>query len=291
MATTIDERAGGGRIPLAGRPLVFQRRPKALALKGSRKRRTLRIKHVLGAFALLAGFFFAVDRTYLFLISWERLTIRTIELRCARDPLRRDIEQVLRHRPLGNILLCDLAALQNEIGADSWVKDIRIQKVFPSTLKIEVIERVPFALLEKGGRALVDEDGTVLESSVSAEDWPGIPVVCDEGAFLAQPLEKWENARACLECLTPAERTALLSLQCSNDGRMTLRFREDPILLVLDGTAVREKLDRFAARRAGIESRFGALESADLRLDDRIIVRPLEQAAAIPASKSQKEAE
>jgi cell division septal protein FtsQ len=291
MAITIDHEAGGKRISLAGRPLVFQRGPRSLTLKGSLKRRTLRTRHVLALFALLAGFFFALNRAYLFLITWDRLTVRTIELGCSREPLRLNLERFLRTRPLGNILLCDLSALQKQLGAYSWVKDVRIQKVFPSTLKIDVLERAPFVLLEKNGLALIDEEGTVLEPSVSAAAWPFCPVVSDEGAFRERFQQKWENARACLESLTATERTRLLSLECSDDGRITLQFREDQVRLILDGTSVREKLDRFAACRVELENRFGALDYADLRLDDRIIVRPQEPASENPPAKSQKEAE
>ncbi|MGZ4886737.1 MAG: hypothetical protein ACXVJK_03305 [Candidatus Aminicenantales bacterium] len=60
----------------------------------------------------------------------------------------------------------------------------------------------------------------------------------------------------------------------------------------MDGPSVRDKLDRFAACRGDLEGRFGPLEYADLRLEDRIIVRPQDPAPANPPqSKSQKEAD
>jgi hypothetical protein len=90
--------------------------------------------------------------------------------------------------------------------------------------------------------------------------------------------------------LTGPEKAGLATLECSDDGRVTLAFREDSLRLILDGAAVREKLDRFAVCRADLESRFGALDYADLRFDDRIIVRPLEPAAQNPPPKSEKEA-
>jgi hypothetical protein len=99
MATLIEHGHGGRGISLAGQPLVFRRKQRSRSAKGSRKRRCLRTNHVLALFAILAGFFFALDRAYLFMISWDRLTIRTIELRCGRQPLREDLERHLRTRP------------------------------------------------------------------------------------------------------------------------------------------------------------------------------------------------
>lgn len=291
MATLIDHGTGGRGISFADQPLVFQRKRRAMALKGSRKRRSLRTGHVLAMFALLAGFFFAFDRAYLFLISWDDLTIRKIELRCGRGSVRQDLERFFKVRPLGNILLCDLPALRTAIKAHPWIEDVRIQKIFPATLKIEILERVPFALLEKGGLALVDKDGLVLEAPAAADAW-ACPVVRDEGAFRDRYPEKWQAARACLEDLTPAERAGLLSLECSDDGRIMLEFRDNPVRLIVDGPSVRDKLDRFAACRDDLEAQFGPLEYADLRLEDRIIVRPLDPAPATPPQpKSQKEAD
>ncbi len=290
MATLIHQGAGGKGISLGGRSLVFQRGHGSRSLQRSRKRLTLRPKHVLAVFALLAAFFFALDRAYLFLVSWDRLTIRTYELHGGRERVRQAIGRCLSSRPFGNILLCDLALLQKELKSNSWVKDARVQKVFPSSLKIEITERVPFALLERGSLSLLAEDGTVLEPSVPEGEW-NLPVVRDEGAFLDRFEEKWETARACLEALSLAERARVATLECSDDGRITLRFREDPLLLILDGTFIRERLDYFTAHREAWESEYGALETADLRFDGRVIVRPREPQADAPPAKSQKEAE
>ena len=293
MATYIDH-GPDKRAALGGRPLVFQRGERAQVVKAGRNRRKLGAGHVLALTALLAGVFLAVDRVYLFLITWDQLTVRPVELRCGRAPLRSDLERFLRERPLGNLLLCDISALRRELRTHPWVREASVQKVFPSTLKIEVAERVPFALLERNGRGLVDREANVLEAAASAE-W-ALPVIRDEAGFREGFPVKWEAARACLEALTDGERARLLAIACSDDGRLTLEFRDDPIRLILDGEAVKDeavrgRLDRFAACRAELEGRFGPLEYADLRLPDRIVVRPQAPADAPPAAKSQKEAE
>ncbi len=288
MATYIDH-GPGKRAALGGRPLVFQRGERAQVVKSGRNKRKFGAGHILALTALLAGLFLAVDRVYLFLITWDQLTVRTVELRCGRAPVRRDLERFLRERPLGNLLLCDISALRRELRTHPWVREASVQKVFPSTLKIEVVERTPFALLERNGRVLVDREANVLESAASA-DW-ALPLVRDEAGFREGFPAKWEAARASLEALTEGERTRLLVLECSDDGRLTLEFRDDPVRLIVDGESVRARLDRFTACRAELEGRFGLLEYADLRLPDRIVVRPQPQAVAPAAAKSHKEAE
>ncbi len=296
MATMIER--GARRLALDARPLVFQRSPRAAAEAGKRKRVALRLRHVLGLLALAVAFFLGLGRLYLFVASWDRLMIRTFEFRGGSAGVRRTLDAYLASRPLGNILFCDIALLQQRLKTYPWVREARIQKVFPSALKIEIVERMPFALLERTGLtlALLAEDGTVLEPSVAADAWP-LPVVRDERGFADRLEEKWEAARACLEALSPAERGRLAVVECADDGRLTLSFRDDALRLVVDGATVREKLDLVAARRAEWESRFGALEAIDLRFDGRVLVTPAEpraelQAQAGPATaKSQKEAE
>jgi cell division septal protein FtsQ len=288
MATYLDGAFRGRRTTLAGRPLLFRRGHRSR--ERGRKRLTLRVSHVLAMFALLAGFFIILDKAYLFLLSWDRLMVRTIELDCRRQALRESLGSYLQSRPLGNILFCDISALQGEIRAFAWVKGVRVRKVLPATLKIDIAERTPFAVLEKGGLALVDEDGVVLETPPSGSEGP-LPVVRDEGSFRDRFAEKWRAASSCLKSLSPAERNRLAALECSDNGRMTLEFRDDPVRLIVDGTDVRAKLDLFAASRASLEAEFGALEYADLRIDGRIIIRPLDEAAGPPPSKTSKEAE
>jgi len=296
MATMIERDTGARRLAFDVRPLVFQRSRRPAAEARNRKRVALRLWHVLGLLALAVVFFIALGRLYLFVASWDRLTIRTFEFHGGSAAVRRTLDGTLSSRPLGNILFCDLAVLQGRLKSCPWVREARVQKVFPSSLKIEITERTPFALLDKGGLSLLAEDGTVLETSVAAGAW-SLPVVRDEGAFAGRFEEKWETARACLEALSPAERARLASVECADDGRLTLQFRDDALRLVLDGTAVRERLDLVAARRPEWESRFGTLDTVDLRFDGRVIVRPLDpqpqlQAeAGSPAAKSQKEAE
>ena len=291
MATYLEHSplAAKGAPPDSAR--VFQRRHGAAAVKGGRRKRVLRVGHVLALTLFVAGLFFALNRAYLFLISWEELTVRRIELSGGRDSVREALKAFLRTRPIGNILLCDISNLQRQLRSNPWVRDARIQKVFPATLKIEIEERQPLALLEKDGLALVDAEGTALERPAAADSWPGLPVVRDEAGFRDNFWVKWRAAAACLAALTPAERARLAVLECSDDGRLCLEFREDPVRLILDGTAVRERLDRFAACRADLEARLGPLEYADLRLGDRIVVRPRDPAPGAPPAKLQKESE
>lgn len=292
MATYIDRVPRGSQGPLFDRARIFQRGDHAKALRKGRRRRALRPWHVAGLLVLLAAAFFGLDRGYLFVIGWNGFMVKTVKVRCNPPALRHGVADYLRTRPIGNILLCNLHDLQRDIRGFAWVKSVEVRKEYPDALVITVFEREPFALLRRdGGTFLVDEEGVELQPAALEDGW-NLPVVADEGGFKDSLRDKWEEAKACLKSLRPDQRARLQSLECSDDGRITLRFKDDPVWIVMDGTEAGRTMDYFDAHRAEWESLVGgALEYADLRLDDRVIVRPVDKTADGPSPNPRKEAE
>jgi hypothetical protein len=233
---------------------------------------------VIALIALQAAIFVAVREAYLFLITWDELAIRRVQVVCAKDNLRQALERHFAVPRLGNILLCDLQAVRAQVRRLAWVKDASVQKVFPSGLRITVIERTPFALLERDGLRLADEDGHVLEPVDSPDEYR-LPVVSDESGFSAGFPEKWEAARRCVQSLPQAERDRLLGVRCSDYGTLELAFREDPVRIVVGAAAPADELAVFRARRAEWEDRFGPLALANLSFAGRAYLTPAAPAA------------
>lgn len=277
MATAIGDLGRERKRPL------FARRPPAppgersRALRKGRRRRLLRPVHVLGLLALQAGFFLAVREAYLFLITWEELTIRKVVVDCGRDNLRRALEDHFAVPRLGNILLCDLDRLRVDIRRVAWVKDASVQKIFPSTLRITVVPRTPFALLERGGLGLADDEGRVLERTASPEGY-GLPVVSAADGFAEDFPGKWAAAVRCLRELPPNERDNLAAVRCGDYGSLELVFKDDPVRVVVGGVSPAADLARFRARRMDWEAQAGPLARVDLSYDGRIFLK----AAAAP---------
>ncbi len=278
MATAVGDLGRERKRPL------FARRPapgpgeRARALRKGRRRRILRPVHVLGLLALQAGFFLAVREAYLFLITWEELTIRKVVVDCGRDNLRRALEDHFAVPRLGNILLCDLDRLRADIRRVAWVKDASVQKVFPSTLRVSVVARTPFALLERGGLGLADDEGRVLERADSPEGY-GLPVVTAADGFAEDFTGKWASAARFLRELPPDERVRLASVRCGDYGSLELVFRDDPVRVVVGGVSPAADLARFRARRTDWEANAGPLASVDLSYEGRVFLK----AAAAPA--------
>ncbi len=266
----------------------FQRGDRTLSLQKSRRRRVLRLKHVLGLFVLAAAFFLAFERAYLFLISWDELAVRTVRIGGADESLFAALEARFVGRRLGNILLCDIGTLRRELQAHPWIKDVRVRKVLFSSIRVDVIERKAFILVDDGGLSLVDQDGFVLERGASAARW-ALPVVVGRDLIDPGSPERWEAVKSVLAELPPGERGRLRSLECSAFGDITLLFEGDPLRIIVDAESAAGKLALVRRFRTDWEDRFGALSAADLRFSDRIILSPSGPAEGTPSPSPDKE--
>jgi cell division septal protein FtsQ len=290
MATSIRSTVRENKGTLISRPLVFQRGDRTLPLRKSRRRLVIRPKHIFGLLLLFGAFFTAFQKGYFFLVTSEEFAIRTVRISCAYDPLATAVENLFQGRRLGNILLFDINALQERLQAIPWVKSVQVRKVFPSSLKVHVLERKPFALFEDGGLALIDEDGVVLEKDSSTSEW-SLPIIRGKNAFLTGFSDHWGAVKSVIQNLPFREKIRLESLEYSELGDITLLFQDDPVKILVEETSVAEKLALFRSYRPAWESRFGPLSIADLRFSGRVIIRPIEQAQELPSGSPDKEVE
>ncbi len=66
-----------------------------------------------------------------------------------------------------------------------WVESANLRRVHPNRLEIELIERVPFAVWQRGGvRYVIDKSGAAL-STLNPDDYERLLLVTGEGAHLA----------------------------------------------------------------------------------------------------------
>ena len=289
MATTVGDLGRAKKGPLFARRPSFLTGERELSLRKNRRRRTLRPVHVLLLVGLQAGLFLALREAYLFLITWDHLTIRRVEVVCAKPNLKQALETHFASPRLGNILLCDLQALRRDILRLAWVRDVSVGKVFPSSLRVTVVERAPFALLERAGLYLADDEGRVLEPVYSLDEYR-LPVISDANGFAAGFAEKWEAAGRCYKSLPPQEQARLAGIRCGDYGSLELAFRDDPVRVIVGRDGAAEDLALFRARRTAWEGRFGPLAAADLSFEGRAYLRPAEppaEAAGNPAKETE----
>jgi len=126
------------------------------------------------------------------------------------------------------LLRLNKGAIAERLLADPWISEARLDRRFPSTLDIEIVERVPVATIDAGGTRiwLVDGSGVWLAKR-SAEDTPALPVVRDidelapqAGARSDSP--QLQNALAVLTGLSPELRAKVRTVSAPSIDRTAL---------------------------------------------------------------------
>ena len=248
----------------------------------------MKFKHVLFYFILLGGIFYGVQRTYLFLISWDKLDVKDVEVVSSKPEIKEEIQRFLEGKYLGNILLLDISLLQEKFTAHRWIKEVRVRKILPSTLEIEAKVRTPVALLKLDDIYLIDREGVLLEKIEKGEK-VNLPLLIDSNKFQKDRKEKFQLAWECLDSLTPNEKEQIEVLDLTEYENISVRLKNCRTALILGDERFSQKLRLFSKLRAKLE-RFGELEYIDLRFHDRLYIKPVHnpfQNTIIPSSNKE----
>lgn len=205
--------------------------------------------------------------------SDARFAVRTIEVEGAMHTPREAIDRVTeKYRGL-NLFRLDIGRVQADLGDVGWVQRIDIEKKLPDTLRINITERAPVALVRRDeGLLYVDAEGAAfadLSPTVGDDD---LPIISDaDDAELPRTVAMLADIRR-------------------RDERLYSRISEVwPIaphgFAIYDrdlGAVVYVNGDDVAAKWRSLYAVLQAennpkIEYADLRFADRVIVKPLER--------------
>jgi cell division protein FtsQ len=177
------------------------------------------------------------------------------------------IRRALAVRAGQPITTLDLDALKASVERVGWVKSVRIVRLLPDTLIVDVVEHDRLAVWQTGGQVFViDGEGKAIPGA-DAGRYPNLPLVVGTGADAA--------AGAILPLL--AERPRLMSridaLVRVDQRRWDLRLK-DGSLIQLPATkqeAALIQLDAMDQRDRLLELGFSRI---DLRTEGQVAVRP-----------------
>jgi cell division protein FtsQ len=171
-----------------------------------------------------------------------------------------------------SLLFLDAASVREKLKADAWISEATVLKLYPGQLRIDITERVPFALWQHDGRLFViSQDGAVLQNYV-ADPFLKLPLVVGKGAatrakdFLAL-LALYPQVNAVTKAATlVGERRWNLRL---NDG-LDVRLPENDVGNALATLSKLDKDEHLFAKD---------IVAIDLRLPDRLVVQLSDDAA------------
>jgi cell division protein FtsQ len=171
-----------------------------------------------------------------------------------------------------SLLFLDAATVRDKLKANPWIGEATVLKLYPGELKIDIVERSPFALWQQSGRlSVIADDGAVLEPYVSRR-FLSLPLVVGKGAetrardFLAL-LARYPQVRAATKAaIFVGERRWNLRLK---DG-LDIRLPENDVGNALAALSKLDKEDKLFSRD---------IVAVDMRLPDRLTVQLSEDAA------------
>lgn len=172
-----------------------------------------------------------------------------------------------------SLLFLDAHAARMRLMENPWVAEATVLKLYPSRLRIGIVERKPFALWQKDRRvSLIAADGTVLES-YAPQRFLSLPLVVGKGAE--------HEARAFLGLLKrhPAIVRQVEASVLVAERRWNLHLKNGVEVLLPEGDpahALHTLVDLSRDKKLLTRD----IVKVDLRLDDRVTVRLSDAAAA-----------
>lgn len=176
------------------------------------------------------------------------------------------------------ILGFSLDAARRNVEKLSWVDQATIERRLPDTVVVQLVERRPFAIWQNQGRfVLIDRDGQTVTNEDVAQ-FRQLPLVVGTGApGAATPL---------IDALTahPGLMARMVAAVRVGERRWNLQLRGGMSVLLPEGHEA-EAIDRLMALQQDHALLDRPLEVVDLRLPDRLVLRPRAEPAADLATK------
>ena len=232
---------------------------------------------------IVAGIVLGALLAYRHTQSGAQFAVKTIEIDGARHTPRAALEAITRQYVGMNLFKIDIGRVRRDLGALAWVRHVDIEEKVPDTLRIRIVERTPVALvLSDGPVHYVDDDGVTFAELSTAVGDSDLPVISGaRGAELAHCVGLLRDLRA---------RDAQLYARVSEVRPVAPRGfaifdRELGAFVYADPGDLSAKWRDLYAIVANEKLARGAIEYADLRFQNRIVVKPWSAAATPPPSE------
>jgi cell division protein FtsQ len=180
-----------------------------------------------------------------------------------------------------NILTVDLELHRGRLVASPWLRDGTLRRILPSTIEVQVTERVPVALARLGERLyLVDDNGTVIDEYGPRFARFDLPIV--EGLAIRGPdgrtvdTSRMALATRLLSQLSaqPDVLDSISEIDVTDPYDAVVLLNDDPALLHLGGDHFLERLRSYAELGPTLRERVPNIDYVDLRFDQRVYVGP-----------------
>lgn len=204
-----------------------------------------------------------------------RFAIRSVEITGIVHAPRGAIEKIGSEYSGANLFRLDLAGVGARLRTEPWIESVSVEKKLPNTLQIAITERKPAALVATAdGLRYVDRSGVVFARLSPQIGDPDLPLITESTA---------DGVRAAVVFLEELrqERPDLYArvsqITATRPGGFAIWDRDlgSTVYVGPDGAEKWTSVYQIA-RAEGLGP--GAIEYADVRFRDRIVIKPKESA-------------
>lgn len=261
-------------------------------VKPARRRGTWRVASVValkygGALAVLLVIFVQLAS---FVSTSPRLKVERIVTIGNQRVSPQAVESMLGGLRGENILFADLEHWRQALMKSPWVREVALRRSLPSTVEVQVHERIPIAIGRLRGRLfLVDERGGTIDEF--GPQYAGLDLPIVDG--LETGNGTMDDARAALAARLivavrqkPSIADKLSQVDVSDVHDATVLLNDDPAQLRVGETRFLERLESYLSLSPTLHQRVPNIDYADLRFDGRVYVKPTGKTEKISAPVS-----
>jgi cell division protein FtsQ len=177
-----------------------------------------------------------------------------------------------------NILRVDFADYRQKLMDSPWVADAMMWRVLPSTVGVQIVERIPMAVARLGQQLfLVDERGAIIDEFGPQYQDFDLPLV---DGLVRQPSKSGQVAANAagvalterfLEALRPQAdlRHRVSQIDVSDPHDVVALLNDSPTLLHLGDSRFVERIKMYLDLAPTLAQQFKEVDSVDLRFDER----------------------
>ncbi|MDC0228121.1 FtsQ-type POTRA domain-containing protein, partial [Alphaproteobacteria bacterium] len=161
-----------------------------------------------------------------FLIN-KGFILEKVEIFGIKNLPRDNILKIVHAQNTSNIFNINLLKLHNELSLNTWVNSLHIERVLPNTIKIDIKEKQPIAILQnEKGNSLITKQGKIISNSNINKFKNDLPIICGDGSN--------KNAYSILKIMEKNKDFSkhIWSLNYINKRRWNLHFNQGLIILL-----------------------------------------------------------
>ena len=179
-----------------------------------------------------------------------------------------------------NTFHLDLDMIGHKIEENPWIKEARVQRVFPRKVRISVTERHPVAIINLGYLYYLDEQGEIFKL-LDGEDSLDYPVITGfdydkaqdhDPAYVGQ-LKTIVALINELEAHTTLNLKQISEFHKSKDGGLTMFTINGGVEIRMGWAGFERKINRLEKIYHKLEPKLNILDYIDLNVDEKVIVR------------------